>query len=186
MLDRDQIDRDIVAGARAFQELLHNANLDWCHWSSTILGLRGLRSLAFAKAGTSNMKLQAYRDAMNSLLGLSKYSIYDQIEKQTRSDCYRLMDRLEDVDIWYSKLSTDDKLRWKHPCTIAKHVPKEYLTGGMRRHNQPPKGKKKPAISAETERLKALLIQVIMRLVKHEPECIDLQSGSPLSLRAGG
>jgi hypothetical protein len=111
---------------------------------------------------------------MNSLLGLSKYSIYDQIEKQTRSDCYRLMDRLEDVDLWYSKLSTDDKLRWKHPSTIAKHVPREYLAGGMRRHNQQPKGKRKPAIDAETERLKALLIQVIMRLVKHEPECIDL------------
>jgi hypothetical protein len=173
VLDKAAIERDIAAGAKAFQELLRNASLAWTHWSATILGLRGLRALAFAKAGTTNMRSQAYRDAMGALLVLRKYSVYDQIDKQSRSDCYRLMDRLEDVDVWYSKLATDEKLKWKHPTTIAKHVPKEYLSGGMRKHNVPAKVKK-PAVTAETERLKALLIQVIKRLTKYEPDAIDL------------
>jgi hypothetical protein len=172
-LDRAAIDRDIAAGAKAFTELLRNAALDWTHWSATILGLRGLRSLAFAKAGNSNMKSQAYRDAMSSLLQLRKYSIYDQIDKQTRSDCYRLMDRLEDIDLWYANLPTQDKLRWRHPTTIAKHCPKHLIAGGMRGHNRP-SGKKKPAVTYETERLKALLIQVIKRLAKYEANAMDL------------
>jgi hypothetical protein len=171
-LDRAAIDRDIAAGAKAFGELLRNAALDWTHWSATILGLRGLRSLAFAKAN-NNMKSQAYRDAMSALLTLRKYSIYDQIDKQTRSDCYRLMDRLEDIDLWYANLPTQDKLRWRHPTTIAKHCPKHLLSGGMRGHNKP-KGEKKPPVTYETERLKALLIQVIKRLAKHEPDAMDL------------
>ena len=176
VLDRVAIDRDIAAGAKAFQELLRNASLDWTHWSATILGLRGLRSLAFEKAGTSKMTSQAYRNAMSSLLMLRKYSIYDQIDKQTRSDCYKLMDRLDEIDQWYAaQVSTADKLRWRHPTTIAKHCPKHLLSGGMRGHNKPPsKGQKKPAVSAETERLKALLIKVIKRLMKYEPDASDL------------
>jgi hypothetical protein len=175
VLDRAAIDRDIAAGAKAFKELLQNAALDWTHWSATILGLRGLRSLAYERAISNNMKSQAYRDAMTYLLGLRKYSIYDQIDKQTRSDCYRLMDRLEDVDAWYAaKVSTADKLKWRHPSTIAKHCPKEYLSGGLRKHNKPPDKLKRSVVSAETERLKALLIKVIKRLVQYEPGAIDL------------
>jgi hypothetical protein len=175
-LDRAAIDRDIAAGAKAFQQLLKNATLDWTHWSATILGLRGLRSLAFEKVRSNKMTSQAYRDAMSSLLQLRKYSIYDQIDKQTRSDCYRLMDRLEEIDTWYaSQTTTAEKLRWRHPTTIAKHCPKHLLSGGMRGHNKPPKkGPKKPAVSVETERLKALLIVVIKRLAKYEPDALDL------------
>jgi hypothetical protein len=172
-LDRVAIDRDIAAGAKAFSELLRNAALDWTHWSATILGLRGLRSLAFAKAGTNKMSSQAYRDAMMSLLSLHKYSIYDQIDKQTRSDCYRLMDHLDAIDAWYANLPTSDKLRWRHPTTITKHCPRHLLSGGMRGHNKPP-GKKKPAVTAETERLKELLIIVIKRLIKYDPSASDL------------
>jgi hypothetical protein len=103
-LDRAAIDHDIAEGAKAYQALLKNADLDWNYWFKTILGLRGLRALACARAGTANMQSQSYRDAMSYLLTLRKYSIYDQIQKQTRSDCYRLMNRLEDIDTWYSAL----------------------------------------------------------------------------------
>jgi hypothetical protein len=174
-LDRAAIDRDIAVGARAFTALLKNAGLDWSHWSEVIVGLRGLRSLAFAMAGTSKMSSQVYRDAMRGLLSLSKYSVYDQIKPQDRSDCYRLMDRLDEVDTWYAGLAADDKLRWKHPGAIAKHCPRQFLSGGMRQHNHPPKsGQKKPAVTAETERLRALLIHVIKRLAGYEPKALDL------------
>jgi hypothetical protein len=68
-------------------------------------------------------------------------------------------------------------MRWKHPSTIALHCPKHLVSGGMRGHNQPPttrKAKPKPAVSYETERLKALLIEVIRRLLKYEPDAADL------------
>ena len=40
--------------------------------------------------------------------------------------------------------------------------------------NEPKTGQKKPAVTAETERLKALLIEVIRRLAKYEPEALDM------------
>jgi hypothetical protein len=88
VLDRGAIDHDIATGAKAYEKLLRSADQDWTNWSATIVGLRGLRSLAFDKAKTTNMKSQAFRSAMSDLLQLRKYSIYDQIKKQTRSDCY--------------------------------------------------------------------------------------------------
>jgi hypothetical protein len=168
-LDRTALERDIAAGAKAFGELLRNASVDWTHWSATILGLRGLRALAFARAGTTGMQSQAFRNAMSFLLSQQKYSIYNQIDKQTRSDCYRLMNRIEDVDNWYAALPATEKLKWKHPNTIANHCPKDFLEG-MRRHNQPKTGKKKPAADAETERVRALLVQAIEIIMEFKPE----------------
>jgi hypothetical protein len=69
----------------------------------------------------------------------------------------------------------EDKLRWKHAEAIAKHCPKFLVKGGMG-DNKPKKAKgpKKPQVTAETERLKVLLIQVIKRLAKHEPDALEL------------
>jgi hypothetical protein len=175
VLDRASIDRDIALGAKAYSKLVDKADLDFTHWSAVILGFRGLRSLAFEKAKTSNMNSQDYRNAMTALLELRKYSIYGQIDKQTRSDCYKLMDHLDEIAAWHAHLPTHDKLRWKHPTTIAKHCPKQFLSGG-RGHNKPPRNKsqKKPVVTFETERLKALLIQVIKKLAKYEPDALDL------------
>jgi hypothetical protein len=175
VLDRESIDHDIVAGAKAYKQLVKNAEEDWTRWSAIILGLRGLRSLAFEKAGTNNMQSQSYRNAMKGLLTLRKYMIYDQIDKQVRSVCYSLMDNLEQIDSWYSSLSKDEQLRWKHPASIVKHCPRHLVRGGMRGHNNPPRpAPRRPAVSVETERLKALLIQVIKRLARYEPAALDL------------
>ena len=106
VLDRAAIDRDITAGAKAFNELQRHADADWTRWSTVILGLRGLRSLAFVRARTNNMQTGRYREAMSGLLAQQKYAIYDLLDKQTRSDCYKLMDRLDDVDAWYAGLPT--------------------------------------------------------------------------------
>ena len=136
--------------------------------------MRGLRSLAYAKAGTTSMQAQAFRDAMSGLLTLRKYSVYDRMAKQTRSDCYRIMDRLEDVHRWYrTELDIDEKMRWKHPGTIAKHCPPEYLSS-MRSHNKPPPKpaakRKPPLVNFETERLKALLMILIKELLRLDPQ----------------
>lgn len=104
VLDHAAIKRDAASGSKAIGELLKNAGVDWSHWSRAILGLRGLRSLAFEKAGTNDMTRQAYRDAMSSLLSQRQYANYDKLDKQTRSACYRLMDRIEDIDAWYGEL----------------------------------------------------------------------------------
>jgi hypothetical protein len=173
ILDMDAINADIAAGVRAFQKLLTHASDDWTSWSITIKGFRALRDLTFARTGTSNIQSDAYRKELGAMLSLKKYSAYSHITKQVRSACYKLMDAIEEVDIWHAALPTEDKLRWKHPESIAKHVPKNLLKDGMRGHNKP-KGKKKPITNAEIERLRVLLIQVIRRLAKYEPKAIDL------------
>jgi hypothetical protein len=176
-IDREAIEADIAAGAKAFRILLKNADADWNNWSITIVGLRGLRNLAFARAGVSDIRSWHYRDQLAALLQQKKYSVYEQIGKQTRSTCYKLMDSLEEIDTWYAGLNPEDKLRWKHPDAIAKNCP-AHLVGGGIGGNQPKRARKKPQpkpqVTAETERLKTLLIQVIKRLAKHEPEALDL------------
>src|SRR5262245_55097548 len=94
-IDREALEADIAAGATAFSKLLTPAADDWTRWSITIIiGLRGLRELAFAQAGVSDIKSWHYRDQLAGLLRQKKYSVYDQIGKQTRSTCYKLMDAI--------------------------------------------------------------------------------------------
>jgi hypothetical protein len=176
-IDMESVESEIAAGAKAYGKLLRHAADDWNSWSIVIVGMRGLRNLAFAKSQTSDIASWHYRKALGDMLKLKKYSIYDQIGKQTRSVCYKLMDSVDEINVWYAGLSGEDKLKWKHPESIAKNCPKHLVDRG-RGGNLPPKQtvKKlpKPLISAETERLKALLIQVIKRLAKHEPDALEL------------
>src|SRR5262245_22358288 len=104
VLDMESIKDDITAGAKAFGKLLDHASDDWTHWSITIRGLRALRNLAFAQSKTSDIKSWHYRQAIGALLSQRKYAIYDRIDKQTRSVCYKLMDALEEINTWYSTL----------------------------------------------------------------------------------
>jgi hypothetical protein len=175
VLDKASIERDITRGAKAARDLRDKAGKTWQNWSAVIVGLRGFHALACERAGTNNMQAQNYRDAMSGLLESKRGVEYSWIDKQTRSDCYRLMECISEVDVWYAGLDTNQKSRWNHPTTIVKHCPKQYLKGGMRKHNKPPKkDKKKPTVTFETERLKALLIEVITRLAKYEPDAMTL------------
>jgi hypothetical protein len=175
VIDMETAEAEIAAGARTLTELINHAGDDWTRWSVTINGLRWLRDMARAKAYTFNIRSQAYRDEMTKLLRLRKYSKYDLLPNTTRSACYKLMDSLDEISTWYAGLEPSVKMKWKHPETIIKHCPAHLLDGG-RGHNKPKaaKGKKKPVTSFEIERLKALLLQVIKRLIKYEPDAAEL------------
>jgi hypothetical protein len=164
VIDKAALEEQITAGARAFSKLLNNAAEDWTSWEITIKGLRALRYLAFAKAHTSDIMSNAYRQEISGLLRQREYSIYDQIDRPTRSACYKLMDRLEEVSVWYATLPPADKMRRKHPQSIMKYAPSHLVQGG-KGHNKPKRGPKKPASSAEVERLGALLLRVIKELI---------------------
>jgi len=178
-LDMASINEDIAAGAKAYGKLLRNATDDWKNWDLTIRGLRALRNLAFAQSRSNNLNSQAYRQAMSALLQQRKYSIYNNIDTGTRSTCYKLMDNIEEISLWYETLSAQDQLRWKHPDTIAKHCPSQLVKKGERKAKE--KGKKKKTVPAEVERLRALLIKVIRRLMVYEPDAVELldQVGDP-------
>ena len=175
MLDREEVEQEIAEGVKARKALIENKNQTWTHWSVFIRGFRALRSLCFEQAHTSDVRSQAYRTEISRKLKLVKYSAYD-IDSQTRSDCYALMDHIEDIDLWYAALPAEQQLRWTHPQTIRKNCPQHFVGGG-KGHNRPPvksKGKKLKGDTAEVTRLKALLIQVVRRLMKHEPEAAAL------------
>lgn len=174
-LDVDAINADIALGAKALTQLLNHASQDFGKWVHAIRGLSGLRDLAFAKAQTRDVKSWHYRQQLGALLQMRKHAVYDRIDKQTRSSCYKLMDRIDDIRDWYIALPAADQLRWKHPDSIVKHCPRHLLSAGGG-HNKPKKkqGPKKPLVNVETERLKKLLIQVIRRLMKYEPEAAEL------------
>jgi hypothetical protein len=173
VIDKAALETQILAGAKAFGELLHRVGDDWMRWQITIVGLRGLRDLARARAHTMDIQSYAYRQEMSALLQLRKYSVYDQIDKPTRSACYQIMDSLDEISAWYYALPSSEKLQWKHPRSIAKHAPRHLVEGG-KGHNKPRRKRTKPASSPEVERLKVLLVQVIKRLLKYEPEAAEL------------
>jgi len=161
-IDMPSAEADIRLGAAKLAELLEHSGDDWKErWAVVIVGFRVLRNLAYGMAQTTNIRSQAYRNAMSELL--RQYPIYERIDPPTRSAMYRLCDRVEDVTHWYLGLSGPDKFRWKHPQTVVKHCPKHLLTDNQCGHHKQPKkpGKKKRGASAEEDRLRALLLEVI-------------------------
>src|SRR5262249_45633081 len=101
-------------------------------------------NLAFAEAHTSSIASYDYRQKLAELLRRQKWSALAQIDKQTRSSCYKLMDRIEEIAVWYAQLPGNDKMRWQHPDTIVKHAPRHLAQAAMR--NVPrKKGPKKRA-----------------------------------------
>ena len=172
-LDEKAAKDDIAAGARALKELKKTAGRNWDHWSAAIRGWRGLRELAFLRAGTRDTKAQAYRDSMTYQLGLVKNFEYRDIEKETRSAMTRLIGHIDEIDAWHAALQVWEKERWTNPQTIVKHAPKHLLIGQS--HNQPKrKTKPKKKGNPEAESLRAVLIKVIRRLAKYEPDALDL------------
>jgi hypothetical protein len=81
--------------------------------------------MSFSSAATRTLTISSghYRAELGVLLQQRKNSVYDQINKQTRSSMYKLMDRIEDIQEWYITLEANDQLRWKHPDSIVKHCP---------------------------------------------------------------
>jgi hypothetical protein len=151
-------------------ELAQHRGDDWTHWDLVIKGWRALRAIACNKAGTNNMASQAYRDAMGELLTLKKYAAYNSLDKQTRSTMYRLCDNIEEITAWYfsDKVSDADRMRWKHPDTIAKHCPQNLLAGFGKNKPRAASGKpvKKRGSSANEDYLRSLLIAVIDEFVQ--------------------
>jgi hypothetical protein len=154
-------------------ELAQHRGDDWTHWDLVIKGWRALRAIACNKAGTNNMASQAYRDAMGELLTLKKYAAYNSLDKQTRSNMYKLCDNIEEVTAWYfsDKVSDADRSRWKHPDTIAKHCPQNLLAGFGKNKPRAASGKpvKKRGSSAEEDRLRQLLLKAANALKPHNP-----------------
>jgi hypothetical protein len=157
---------DAVAGARALKNLLKTAGHNWSNgWSIAVRGWRGLRSLAFKRAGVSDTASQAYRDAMSGLLEQAQWIDYRNIPKETRAAMTRLVDHIDEIDQWHATLSVWEKERWTNPQTICKHCPKHLLAG--RGHNRPPlrRSKAKKKGNPEADRLRAILIAIITEFV---------------------
>jgi hypothetical protein len=166
VIDKAEAEAEAAQGNRTLMKLVAHASDDWDSWSVVIAGWRALRSLAFARARTTNTKSQAYRDAMSELLRRKSHAAYDTIDKPTRSYMSRLCDNIEEINIWHAALPANDRLKWKHPQAIAKHCPKHLLAGGQRGHNKPKRvGKKKTASSTEEDRLRKILVALIREFV---------------------
>jgi hypothetical protein len=156
---------DIAAGARALRELQKTAGRNWTNgWSAVVRGWRGLRDLAFKRAGVQDTASQAYRTAMSDLLALAQNIEYRSIPKETRAAMTRLIGHIDEIDAWYATLSVWDRERWTNPQTIVKHAPAHLLVG--RSHNRPKRAKgPKNRGNPEAESLRAILIRVVTKYV---------------------
>lgn len=78
-----------------------------------------------------------------------------------------------------------DQLRWKHPDAIAKHCPQNLIAGGMRGDNRPKAKSKKKMVDGRIEQLQALLVEVIKRLMKYEPDASESARPGAPGFRSG-
>jgi hypothetical protein len=175
LYDKKALEREASQGAKAYGELHKHAGDDWNRWEAAIIGLAALRDMAFAATGTRNMRSQNYREAIGALMQRSKYMQYSMMSRTERSACYKLADHIHEVSAWYNALASAEKLAWKHPETLIKHVPPQFLAADPH-HNEPKpnKPKKKKALSAEARALAALIMELIHRLAKYEPDALDM------------
>jgi hypothetical protein len=183
-IDEKTAKADIAAGARALKHLIRTAGHNWTSgWSIAVRGWRGLREVAFKRAGTRDPKAQAYRSAIGDLLAQPQNLEYRNIPKETRAAMTRLVGHIDAIDAWYATLSVWDRERWTNPQTIVKHAPPHLLVG--QGHNQPKRPRAPPRRKGnpEAESLRAVLVKVIRRLAKYEPDALelldDLYAGDP-------
>lgn len=167
LVDKKALGAEAELGNKMLGELIKHVGDDWDRWDGMIRGLRALVLLAQLEADTSDMKAQAYRDAMGRLLSLKKYANYASLTKQLRSDCYKLMGKIDEITLWYHAQPGDFKMRIKHPQGVIRYVPKTLLptTGKLTGHNRPRPSKKPKPIDPEIERLRKMLIAVINEFV---------------------
>jgi hypothetical protein len=166
-IDEKQAKAEIAAGLRALKELKKTAGHNWSNgWSFVVRGWRGLREIAFKRAGSRNPVSQNYRDAMNGLLQTAQHSEYKDIPKDTRAAMTKLIGHIDEIDAWYATLSTWEKERWTNPQTIVKHCPPHLLVGS--RHNVGRRGRsgpKKKKGNPEADTLRKLLIELVNKYV---------------------
>jgi hypothetical protein len=190
VFDLEALKADAIEGAKAAAYLFEHKTDDWERMVKMIRGLRGLRDLCYHKTGTRKPTDFANRQEMGRLLSQRQYAAYDRV-KQYRSDAYKMMENLEDIDDWYHgrvsyqgyPITDDDRMEWKSLRTIIKHVPPQLTGHEDRVAKAPPKktGPKKRTVTAEEdqlraafEALRALTLQVIKRLAKFDPSALDL------------
>ena len=164
-VDEKQAKSEIAAGARGLRELQKTAGRNWTNgWSAVVRGWRGLREMAFKRAGERNPQSQAFRDAMSGLLDSAQNTDYRNIPKETRAAMTKLIGHIDEIDAWYATLSVWDRERWTNPQTIVKHCPPHLLVGPS--HNKPKRkaGPKKRG-NPEAESLRAILIRVVTKYV---------------------
>jgi hypothetical protein len=163
-----KIENDILIDARYHQTLLKSAAGDWEKWKGVIIGWQALKLKAIATCGTSDVQSDAYKKAMTKLMQRDPYSEYGHINKATRSAMTRMMDHIEEIDRWHTKLSSKEMLNWNNPQTIVKHCPKEFLTNPQ--HNLPPKNKKKKEGGGSSDRYRKILLEIIKETEETNPE----------------
>jgi hypothetical protein len=163
-----KIENDILIGAKYHQTLLKSAAGDWEKWKGVITGWQALKVKAIATCGTSDVKSNAYQRAMSKLMERDPYSEYGHINKSTRSAMTRMMDHIEEIDRWHTRLSSKEMLAWNNPQTIVKHCPKEFLTNPQ--HNLPPKAKKKKDGGGSSDRYRSFAVKIINETKKTDPK----------------
>jgi hypothetical protein len=166
-IDEKLAKAEIAAGARALKNLAKSAGHNWSQgWSIAIRGWRGLRDLAFKRAGVRETKSQAYRDAMGALLDTGQGADYKAIPKDTRAAMSKLIGHIDEIDAWHATLSTWDRERWTNPQTIVKHCPPHLLVGsGHNKRPQPSRAKKPKGSTWDADLFRSILMEVIREFV---------------------
>jgi hypothetical protein len=174
-IDTKALEKAAKFGAKCVSEIYDPriVGKGWQRWSGTILGLRALRDMAFIETRTSDLNSWHYKQAMGRLLSRKTYAAYEQIDRPSRSWCYKLMDHIDEINVEYAKLSPQEQARWNHPESVAKNVAASAGLVAKQGHNRPPPAKlskKKVASTVESERLTRLLIEAIRCLTEPDAE----------------
>jgi hypothetical protein len=107
--------RRVTEGSKAWTRLKHNTLQNWIDWllvgAALLVGRREAMRIACSNRPVGGR----YRRAFTWWLRENGFA---DLEKRTRADLLRIMECVEQIEVWRAGLDKEDRLRINHPTTI--------------------------------------------------------------------
>jgi hypothetical protein len=105
----------VIEGSKAWTRLKRNSLQNWMDWLLVGAALLVGRREAMRIACSNRPAGGRYRRAFTWWL---RKNCFADLEKRTRADLLRIMECLEQIEVWRAGLKEDDRLRINHPTTV--------------------------------------------------------------------
>ena len=126
-------DSDVTEGIIAWGRLKTSSQQIWADWrlvgAALLVGRREAMRIACSNTPSGGRYGAAFSDWLRE-------NGFPDLEKRTRADLLRIMERLAEVEAWLGGLRQDHRLQYNHPTTIWRKWSASKCGGTRRRPSQ--------------------------------------------------
>jgi len=103
---------------KAIARVTGRTEKNFADWWIIAEGFLEIRHAASVMTGTDDIQNPNYKKQFSALVGRTKLTVVDAV---TRSKLMDLAVHRRDVDLWWSTLTPEQRLKWSHPTTVWKN-----------------------------------------------------------------